>query len=384
MRIGYASRFWETESGKLLATSQGPTGPVTSAVFSPDGRRVLTASLATARLWEAESGKLLATFRGHTSPVTSAIFSPDGRQVLTASLDTTARLWEAESGKFLAIFQFHTDGVLSAVFSPDGRRVLTASADKTARLWEAESGKLLATFQGHAGVVTSAVFSPDGRRVLTASWDARLWEADSGKLLAIFQGHTTGPVTSAIFSPDGRQVLTASWDKTARFWPVLPAGVPPPDWCKDFLVWLGGKRIAPDGEIETLSGDELFKLEARLRPHMDEDTDYSRLLRWTVLRLQERPVDPYDTTTQAQAADLIVRPNMNEFEACHAYDLDPWHPLAHLMLAGFEKDESQAEFLRRYSLDRLPNDPKLRQRAAEFLRNQGKEDLARVVESRAQ
>jgi hypothetical protein len=49
---------------------------------------------------------------------------------------------------------------------------------------------------------------------------------------------------------------------------------------------------------------------------------------------------------------------------------------------GFEKDESQADFLRHYSLDRLPNDAKLRRRAAEFLRKQGKEDLARQVEVR--
>src|SRR5271165_151091 len=221
------ARLWEPESGELLATFQGHTGPVTSAVFSPDGRRVLTASGdKTARLWEAESGKLLTTFQGHTGPVTSAIFSPDGRRVLTASgggfggsVDTTARLWEAEDGKLLATFQGHTGPVQSAVFSPDRRRVLTASSDKTARLWEAESGKLLATFQGHTSAVKSAVFSPDGRRVLTASGDktARLWEAESGKLLAIFQGHTSA-VTSAVFSPDGRRVLTASGDKTARLW----------------------------------------------------------------------------------------------------------------------------------------------------------------------
>ena len=75
---------------------------------------------------------------------------------------------------------------------------------------------------------------------------------------------------------------------------------------------------------------------------------------------------------------------MNQDEAEHAYDLDPWHPLIHLALARFAKDplRVRADFLRQYSLDRLPNDPKLRQRAAEFLRKQGKEDLARELEAK--
>jgi hypothetical protein len=166
-----------------------------------------------------------------------------------------------------------------------------------------------------------------------------------------------------------------------RLWPVLPAGVPPPDWCADFLVWLGGKQIAPNGQIETLSGDELLKLETRLRPHMNEDIDYARLLRWRLLAPEQRPVDPYGITTLAEAADLIIRPDMNQHEAEHAYDLDPWHPLIHLALAGFEENLIRADFLRRYSLN-LPNDPKLRERAAEFLLKQGKEDLARQVEAR--
>ena len=115
---------------------------------------------------------------------------------------------------------------------------------------------------------------------------------------------------------------------------------------------------------------------------MNEDTDYARLLRWRLLKAEERPVDPYDTTTQAQAADLIIRPDMNKYEAEHAYDLDPRHPLVHLALAGFEEDPIRADFLREFSLDRVPSDPNVRQRAAEFLRKQGKEDLAREVEVR--
>jgi hypothetical protein len=39
-----------------------------------------------------------------------------------------------------------------------------------------------------------------------------------------------------------------------------------------------------------------------------------------------------------------------------------------LALAGFEKDPVRADFLRQYSLGRLPDDSKLRERAAEFLR----------------
>ena len=222
--------------------------------------------------------------------------------------------------------------------------------------------------------------------MLTASSDntARLWEAESGKLLATFQEGRTYGVASAVFSPDGRRVLTASGHNTALLWPVLPAGVLPPNWCSDFLVWLGGKRIARDGQIETLSGDELLQLEARLRPHMSEDSDYAHLLRLRLLPPEQRPVDPYDRTTQEQAAEMIIRPDINKYEAEHAYDLDPWHPLVHLALAGFEENPIRADFLRRYSLDRLSNDGKLRQRAAEFLRKQGKADLAREVETRGQ
>jgi WD40 repeat protein len=380
----HTAKLWETDSGKALATFRGHADRVMSAVFSPDGGRVLTASADhTVRLWGTDSAEPLAIFQGHTDQVMSAVFSQDGRRVLSASADHTARLWEGDSGKPLVIFQGHTDRLTSAVFSTDGRRVLTASADHTARLWDANSGKLLTIFQGHTDGVTSAVFSPDGRCVLTASEDhtASLWETDSGILLAVFQGHTS-EVRSAIFSPSGRYVLTASSDGSTRLWPVLPADVPPPDWYGEFLVWLGGKRIGPDGQIETLTGDQLRKLEKSLRPHANENSDYARLLRWRLLPAEQRPVAPYGRVTQAQAADLIIRPDMNFDEAKHAYDLNPWHPLVHLALANFDQDPIAADFLRQYSLARLPDDPKLRESVAVFLRLRGKEDLAREVTER--
>ncbi len=73
----------------------------------------------------------------HESSVNSVQFSPDGQRVVTASLDKTARLWDAASGKPIGQLMKHEGSVNSAQFSPDGQRVVTASEDKTARVWDA-------------------------------------------------------------------------------------------------------------------------------------------------------------------------------------------------------------------------------------------------------
>ena len=240
-----------------------------SAAFSPDGARVVTASLDyTARLWDVATGASLAVLQGHTRGVSSAAFSPDGARVVTACSDNTARLWDVATGASLAVLQGHTQTVTSAAFSPDGARVVTASWDNTARLWDVATGTSLAVLQGHTQTVASAAFSPDGARVVTASWDntARLWDVTTGASLAVLQGHTQR-VNSAAFSPDRTRVLTASSDTTARLWDRWP------------LLTVDTVAYAQIAALRDLSKDErasLFLIEADTGPgqeHVTATTD---------------------------------------------------------------------------------------------------------------
>ena len=226
---------------------------VSSAVFSPDGQFILTASYNTANLWNLNRGPI-ATFH-HDFGVESAVFSPDGQFILTASGDDTAKLWDLNGGEPIATFQ-HDSLVESAVFSPDGQFILTASADHTAKLWNLNGGEPITIFQ-HGGLVFSAVFSPDGQSILTASYDhtAKLWNLNGGEPIATFQ-HDFG-VNSAVFSPDGQSILTASYDHTTKLWNLN--GEPIATFQhNDFLR---SAVFSPDGQsILTASNDYTAKL----------------------------------------------------------------------------------------------------------------------------
>ena len=219
------ARIWDAETGREILQLQGHTDRVWSAAFSLDGKRVVTASHdKTARVWDAETGKQLLMLSGHLDRVNSAAFSPDGRQIVTASYDKTARVWDAQTGRQVLELNGHTELLTGAAFSPDGRRIVTSSHDKSARIWDAATGRQLRLLNGHTDWVMTAAFSSDGLRVVTGSFDktARIWDAETGRQTLILEGHTDR-LWFAAFSPDGSRVVTGSYDKTARVWDATTA-----------------------------------------------------------------------------------------------------------------------------------------------------------------
>ncbi len=213
-------RIWDAVTGQQLLQLGAGGVEAASACFSPDGKRIVAALWdSTAHAWDATTGQQLMQFDGHTEGLNDIAFSSDGTRVVTSASDNTARIWNAATGQELMQLSGHTDNVRTAAFSPDGARIVTASNDKTARIWGAGTGRQLVLLSGHTDQVNSAAFSPDGQHVLTTSDDgtARIWDAATGRQLMTLNAHTK-QVTSAAFSPDGLRIATASWDKFIRIW----------------------------------------------------------------------------------------------------------------------------------------------------------------------
>jgi WD40 repeat protein len=238
-------RLWDTATfGRglpPLAILTGHNDAVTGVVFSPDGKLLATSSWdRTARLWDTaargENIRPLAILTGHNDAVTGVDFSPDGKLLATSSWDHTARLWDATTHggntRPLAILTGHDDQVWGVRFSPDGKLLVTSSKDHTARLWDTairgENTRSLATL-GYTNAVSNVVFSPDGKLLAISGWDrtVRLWyttaRGEDTRPLATLTGHTDW-VTGTVFSPDGKLLATSSWDRTVRLWDTAARG----------------------------------------------------------------------------------------------------------------------------------------------------------------
>jgi WD40 repeat protein/serine/threonine protein kinase len=252
------ARVYNITTGQPVSPPMRHSATVGHASFSPDGRRVVTASSdGTARVWDATTGQPISPPLRHEHDVRHPSFSPDGKRVVTASHDKTARVWSVETGQPLSAPLKHDGVVWHAAFSPDGKRVATASSDGTARLWDAATGKPLSEPLKHEDTVWQASFSPDGSRLATASEDGtvRVWDGTTGKPLLQPLQPISG-VGHVSFSPDGKRLVTANWRKTARVWDAATGqAISPPlthnDDVRHATFSLDGKRVVTVGYDKT-------------------------------------------------------------------------------------------------------------------------------------
>jgi eukaryotic-like serine/threonine-protein kinase len=206
-----------------VSTLYGHSSDVLCLAFSPDGKRLASASRdQTVKLWDpATNGQELCTFRGHSDVVNSVAFSPDGKCIASGSWDKTVKLWNAATGQETRTLCSHSR-VRCVVFSPDGKRLAAGGDDSLMKIWDTASGRELRTICAHSGLVYCLAFSPDGKQIASGSSDhtVKIWNVASGRLLRTLFGHSDY-VECVTFSPDGKRLASGSGDSRIKVWDSL-------------------------------------------------------------------------------------------------------------------------------------------------------------------
>jgi WD40 repeat protein len=89
----------------------------------------------TVKVWDVHSGREILTLNGHTGYVSSVVYSPDGRHIVSGGWDDVVKVWDARTGQEIRSLLGHTDQVMGVAHSPDGGRIVSASVDRSLRVW---------------------------------------------------------------------------------------------------------------------------------------------------------------------------------------------------------------------------------------------------------
>jgi WD40 repeat protein len=172
-----AVRLWDAGTvPDLQEANVGPPSPPKLRARSPDGSVVAIADGSVVRLTRGDGSTV--ELRGHEDVVTSVDFSPDGRRLVTASRDNDAMLWDVGSGTRLSVLRAHFGPVFDARFSPDGRWIVTGGPT-TAGLWSG-NGTFIRYLRKAPNrlpgpnPVERAAFEDDSRTIVAVSRDGTI------------------------------------------------------------------------------------------------------------------------------------------------------------------------------------------------------------------
>lgn len=201
---------------------------IRSIAFSPDGRWLVTGSLACiTEIWDVLTGDRIQQFRGHSQPVTCVAFAPsahldqprESALVATGSQDQTLRLWNVETGASLHILKGHPTGIWSLAFHPTLPLLISGSNDSTVKLWDTQTGASIRTLQGYSIGIKAIALSPDGTQIASAGDNTliHLWDRQTHEQRATLRGHSSW-VWALAFTTDGESLISGGNDNVVKLW----------------------------------------------------------------------------------------------------------------------------------------------------------------------
>jgi len=250
--------IWDIQTGKSLHILSKDSSKVFKAIYSPDGKYIITLTTKSknANIWNSQTGDLLHSLKGHKGDINDVIFSPDGKTILTSSNDGSAKMWDCQSGDLLytyvcdkkytfihkSIYNLNAKQIITIgydyarvydmnstellfklkcsfrrfILSPDGKYFIVESSKP--KIFDSKTGKRLNTFEGYFAL-EMAKYSPDGKNIITVPYNGTtvIRNSQNGKILYTLNRHSE-KTEDLEYSPDGRYIVTALDNGTTKIW----------------------------------------------------------------------------------------------------------------------------------------------------------------------
>ena len=227
-------RRWDTATGLQQGRGPGHEAPVRAVVFSPDGKRLVSAGNdRSVRLWEVASWQG-TKLPGECDAVAAVAFAGDGKWLAAGDSNGAILLWDAAGnfGEPIRMQRRQQGGVHTLAFAADRRTLAVGGQGEELELWDVIERKEGTPLTGHKKNVWAVAFgsrSQDGLLV-TVDGDTEnpggvhVWDWKKGKRGKSFTGPTPSDYRAVAFAPDSRTVASAATDSKVRVW-ELAAGV---------------------------------------------------------------------------------------------------------------------------------------------------------------
>jgi eukaryotic-like serine/threonine-protein kinase len=255
-------RICDATSGELIYDNS--TGlERAGGTWSPDSRRFAWGGLHYGNvisIWDSLTNEV--TFlRGHTSSIREVCWSPDGRRLVSASLDHSCRVWDPKTEECLFVIHDESssfmdvcwnskrdlaasglqNGVIvfnpvtgevvtkttsgspvhSVQFSADGTRMIVGDSTGRCIIYDVDDWNMLLEFQAHNNEILGIAANPKYPSFATCGADSvtHIWRlADGGRHSTLF-GHN-GAVNDVDWDPTGLRLVTGSSDQRVLTWSI--------------------------------------------------------------------------------------------------------------------------------------------------------------------
>ena len=187
-------------------------GTPSTAVFSPDGRHLVTGSKdGLARIYEVASATPLKPLK-HQSEVTCVEFDPSGEYLVSACADGSVHYWAFEKRESLPdSLQAHKKAVRSLCVR--GGVIVSGAEDGSAHAWWPKEQRRVGPM-AHEAAVRQLEISPSGKWFAagTVTRFARIWNLEDGSPVTPPLAHKTKTLSCGVliaFTPDETRLITS-------------------------------------------------------------------------------------------------------------------------------------------------------------------------------